>query len=350
MQVRVYKKIADTAALWNELYKYGKDMSFFQSLEWNTALEMNFHGKKDQYFGCKLLYYVFDDSLIAPIVVDRRRKEITLLGQEESSDYLSLIYRSYDEYLVVRAILYIMKSFPFYDFKLDKINQSNPLVGTIRKGIDNIVIEEINKDCVYIPMQCEGESFYDTLSKGTRQNYRTAKNRMKKDGASFQVTTEVGIIEKDKAKELYELYKARRDDCDSRNNIVKTARKVAKAIVYYLIHGKSVDLLTYYSQNVEVFLSEIYINGELAAFCEGNYNNNRNVISIARVATKAKYYPYSPGQVLLIDTIEQLRGKAEYFDLTRGSEDYKFKLGGIIHTNKCYTLVGIESREESNEK
>lgn len=338
MQTKIYRKIDKISSLWNKLYKNGMEMSFFQSYEWNTALEINFQEKKFENYRKTLLYYVFDNSLIAPIIIDKAKKQITILGQNEPSDYLSFIFNKFDEELFTEAITLIMKDYQSYTFLLDKINESNPMVNALQQGLNQFNIQEVDKDCVYVPTQNGKETFYSSLSKRARQNYRTAKNKLQKEGHFFCLKIGTDIVSEHKAQELYNLYKSRRDDCDYRNVILKKILKALKLIKNNIFQKKSLDVLTSYSQQTKVFLSEIYIDDELAAFCEGNYNNRANVISIARIATNNKFYSYSPGQILLIDTIEYIRNKVVYFDLTRGAEDYKFKLGGVRHTNKCFTI------------
>lgn len=328
----------DIKLIWDRLYKSGIEMSFFQSFEWNAALETNFYRKKEHYKGHKLLYMVFNECLILPLVVDYRKKKICLLGQEEPSDYLSFIYAVYNPEAIAEAITVVLNKFPGYQLILDKINQNNPMTKKLQEGIDTISITEIEKECVCIPTKKEYASFYESLSKSTRQNYRTAKNRLKRDKCSYQVRIKTGKIDEKQSQRLLGLYKARRGDCDKRSKLIKVATKMLKTFFDRTFNSTPLDLLSYYSQREAVFLSEIYINGERAAFCEGNYNNRADVISIARVATNSKYYIYSPGQILLIETIENIRNEVEYLDLTRGSEDYKFKLGGIKHSNRCFTL------------
>ena len=338
MIVKTYKRITEIEHIWNKLYKSSLEMSFFQSYEWNLAAEMNFFRKKEQFKGRKLIYMVFEESLIMPLVVDYIKKEISILGQDESSDYLSFIYQVFNPDDVVNAINYVLDKYSEYKLILDKINQNNLLTKYIQRGIDSVTVIENRKDCVYIPTKRENSSFYESLSKGTRQNYRTAKNRLKNDGHTYQVRIEDGKISQEKAQRLYDLYRARRNDCDSRNELYKTVSRTLKMLAEIVLSRKPIDLLSYYAQHESVFLSGIYIDGELAAFCEGSYNNRNDVISIARVATNSKYYTYSPGQILLIDTIESVKNDVAYFDLTRGSEDYKFKLGGIAHSNRCFIL------------
>ena len=92
------------------------------------------------------------------------------------------------------AILYVLDKFSKYKFILDKINQSNPLANMLQDGIDSIKITEMEKECVYVPTNNGSTSFYESLSKSARQNYRTAKNRLKNQKISksvifFLVTT-----------------------------------------------------------------------------------------------------------------------------------------------------------------
>ena len=117
-------------------------------------------------------------------------------------------------------------------------------------------------------------------------------------------------------------------------------KKTVKFIARCLRLIGDIDVLSEYSQCDSVFLSTIIINNEIAAYCEGGFNNN-NVLSIARVATNLDYYHFSPGQILLIETIESIRETVRYFDLTRGLEEYKFKLGGCLHNNYKFTISCI---------
>jgi CelD/BcsL family acetyltransferase involved in cellulose biosynthesis len=98
--------------------------------------------------------------------------------------------------------------------------------------------------------------------------------------------------------------------------------------------------LSRYSQLCPVFLAQTFINGELAAFCEGVLCNDGQTLCIARVATKKAYYHYSPGQILFVRAIDEIKNNVRYFDLTRGDEDYKVKLGAKPHANFLFEISG----------
>lgn len=341
MKEQVYFSIDDIRKLWEDIYKNNYGLSWFQSFEWNKALENAFRSRKVRYHNCQLKYIVFEDRFIAPVVINKKEKKIEFLGVRESSDYLSFIYDSSasDEELIA-WICNLVKKFPDFQFSFDRINERNRF-----KDILNSLIEVKTfhgtvqqSQCVVVSTMQNTDSYLQSLSKSVRQNYRTARNRMKKDGLSYEVKMETSKMLNNQQKELYELYCARRADCDNSNNKISKLITALKSLAKNILREKEVDVLSEYASKTAVFCSQIYINGQLAAFCEGNINNNNECISIARVATKAAFYKYSPGQVMLIEIIELLKSEIKYFDLTRGTEDYKFKLGGTIHHNYNFRL------------
>ena len=111
-----------------------------------------------------------------------------------------------------------------------------------------------------------------------------------------------------------------------------------KAIFKKLFFGGDCDILTKYSLSHNVFISKITINSNVAGFFEGIESSDSKILYILRVATNKKYYHYSPGQILFCNEIENLKKTYNYFDLTRGAEDYKLKLNGIIKVNHNYVI------------
>ena len=104
---------------------------------------------------------------------------------------------------------------------------------------------------------------------------------------------------------------------------------------------KRIDPLTLYSRVCPVFLAQIHINGKLAAFCEGALSVDKNTLYIARVATNKDFYHYSPGQILFINVIDKIKNEIRFFDLTRGNEDYKIKLGAKPHYNYLFNDIKL---------
>lgn len=338
MKIEKFQSIQEIKNLWLDLYNENPDLTVFQSYQWNVIQEQHFYGQKLLYISCELIYFVCNNFLIFPLIINRLKKKIFFLGQEEPSDYLSPIYKKnlsdidFDQF-----ISYLKEHYHQYELILDRINTSNPFYRVVEQYSVSHNINIIIKECVKIHLNTESNTFYESLSKSARQNYRTAKNRLAKDGKSYEIIIEQNHLSPKKIIELYSLYKERRNNKDKNSKFKIIFIKFLKTTLSFLGLFKKNDILSLFSKNNKTFLAEIKINQELAAFCEGVTERNKT-LTIIRVATNNKYYKYSPGQILLIDTIEQIKNKFEVFDLTRGTEDYKFHLGGKIHNNYCLSF------------
>ncbi len=334
-----HKRICNIKLLWEKLYENNPMLSWFQSYAWNESLEKKFYaGRKIRYRKCTLVYEVMDESLIAPIVIDKANHTVEFLGERESSDYLSLIFDAdIQADKLTKYLLLLQEKYAGYRIKFSRINQKSILCDVLKNA--GFSCEE--RECVYVDTNTETESFYDSLSKSTRQNYRTAVNRMKKDGHTCEVYHSCDKLTEEKLEKFLGIYQSRRKYCDEvgiKSKLIGNLRRIVKK----LIGETDMDVLSDYGTKEKVFFAEISIDGETAAFCIGNYNNDARVISVARVATEEKFYHYSPGVVMLVDTIQSVRDHVRFFDLTRGTEDYKFKLGGKIHKN--YNFAWGENR------
>lgn len=341
MDVKEYASIAEIEDIWNRIYSGNEDISWFQSFSWNQSLEWAFRNRKVRYRNCTLKYIVYDGRFIVPAVVSKKENYIEFLGTKESSDYLSFIYdRSASQTELSEWVRFFLEDYAGYSIRLERINVTSRIYGTVKEVVahSNGAWKEELRDCVVVPTRTDSETFVASLSKSARQNYRTALNRIRKDGLQYEVMSGFGTVSEEIAAMLLTVYRDRRADCDEANNVAGRAAGFARGVIKKALGENDIDILSDYSRKEKLFLALIRIDGELAAFCEGNLNNRQNCISIARVATKSDYYKYSPGNIMLIETIEKLKNEIEFFDLTRGIEDYKFRLGGVIHHNACFYL------------
>lgn len=83
------------------------------------------------------------------------------------------------------------------------------------------------------------------------------------------------------------------------------------------------------------------INGEMVAFLAGFISQDGKTFVIPRLAIDIEYGVYSPGKVLIIESIGKLLeySDIESFDLSHGEEDYKYRMGGVTHFNRSYSLI-----------
>lgn len=334
MKVEYFEKISELKDIWINLYNSNQKLSSFQSYEWNEILEESYLSRKNRLLnGYQTKYYVFDDKIILPLAVDKRHKEVTIMGQHDASDYLSFIFDKIELADLKYCLDFLQKNYPKYKITFDRINEKNPM---------QLLIDQIGyctkqqKVCVAVDIPESDASFYDGLSRNAKQNYHKAINRISKNNLSKRIEISTKALTRAEALELYGIYRQRREDKLDFHGYKEKVHKIKK-ILKRVLDIEDYDSYTNYAIRHDVFLSRIYIDGKVAAFCEG-LTYSEGTIYIGRLGTNREFYAYSPGQILIIETIESLRKTAKCFDLTRGEEDYKARMGGKHHYNYCYTF------------
>lgn len=340
MNFKRYDSILEIKEIWERIYNASACMTFFQSYNWNLILEKKYVSEHFfKYNGDQLSYFVFDNKIIAPLLINKKKRTIILLGQNASSDYLSFVFSEVDYVCMLDVFKTLSSVYNGYTFILDKISEYNP----VNKVCDQICkysgfsIEE--KDCVHVLTQTGTSLFFNSLKKSTKRNYKTRRNHLLRDDCSFHFEITNEPLSSKECEALYSIYTERRNDCQ--NNEMTIKRKAKKAAVSGLKSFglyNSIDVLSEYSMENKVFLCRFYINDDIAAFYEGVLNADKRLAHIARVSINIRYYQYSPGMIMLIDAMDEIKQYVDCFDLTRGTEDYKFELGGHIHHNYKYTI------------
>lgn len=340
----VYSTITCIKSLWQTLYAQNTTFSFYQSYVWNECLEKR--QRKQFVRSEKLEYWVFKERIILPLLLDDKHRQVHLLGHADASDYLSPIFASEDSELAKEAILSLHRQLSGYQLIFSKISEKSAFYAVLEKLRGKLSYEKTPSVCMCIDTQTYTHTFYDSLSKSARNTYRTACNRIKKQGWGCGVSVSFACLSAQMAEQLYKLYRSRRQDCDPRARWYKKLIFFIKRILEISRLYRPLDPLTRYSQLCPVFLAQVHINGELAGFCEGVLSTDGHALCIARVATNKTYYHYSPGQILFIRAIDEIKHTVRYFDLTRGNEDYKIKLGATPHYNFVFAIQNFQRGEK----
>lgn len=89
-------------------------------------------------------------------------------------------------------------------------------------------------------------------------------------------------------------------------------------------------------QNDNAVLSMLYINDKPAAMFSGILNKSGDRIVIPRLAIDTNYKFYSPGYILIYESIKYLTKETHvnHLDLCRGTEKYKLDMGGMIYSTE----------------
>lgn len=251
-----------------------------------------------------------DPKCIAPLAIDKSpKKTIRLLGHGTNAGYLDYIYE--DPKSVNKLHNYVVEKYSDFDIDFIFVSENSPLYGLLN------VSDTFNNYAIHFNGY---ETYFNSLSKSTKQNIRTAYNRMKTDEKEYvlSIYTSYEQLGKMCLTEINQLYHKRKADwIDGQPIDKKTQNKVLRRDVIY----QGVRKLD------NPVIAVLRIDSVIAAFFIGfSYDNG---VCIPRLAIDIEYGRYSPGVVLINEFLKTLPDNAPYiFDLCRGDEKYKSSLGG----------------------
>lgn len=256
---------------------------------------------------------------IAPLVIDRKpTKCIRLLGHGTNAGYLDFIYK--EAKYVPKMLEYINEKYKNYNIEFIFVKEESPLTKMLKSS------ESFNNYAIFIK---DYETYFSSLSKSTRQNIRTAYNRLEKDGHKYKEC----IFNKD-SKEIEkilgycnEIYHKRKKDW------VKTEIEYTPLVKRKVLKR---DVINQSVRSLEEAIVVVLFIDEIPAgyFIGLKYENG---IYIPRLAIDVKFARYSPGMILINEYLKKIKlnEKAYIFDLCRGEEKYKsFLKGEISITNR----------------
>lgn len=328
-------------AEWEKLQS-GNDMTAYQYFEWNILLvEEFFTYTYNKVFSKLYLYKVYDDNniiLLAPIIIQKtsihiswagREKGIYILGVGSYSDYLNFIYSDFSSDAVEFLIRSLKQDFRGLSINFDLIREDTQIGKYLRSlhTIDTI------HTSVYVSIPISEDAFLAALSKSTKQNLRTALNRINRDEMDY--TLEYSR----------ELDKSTIDRCLLLHAIrLHTKSKFAENKG---LHKLSFSLLMKNKSNKEkrynivkesmqrcknAFAVIVRFNGVVVGYLYGL--TDHEAFRVMHNAFSEDFKFYSPMFRGIYDFILKMINVAAdevhiaQIDFTRGKEEYKYKLGG----------------------
>lgn len=330
---------------WREL-ESGVDMTYFQTYDWYEML-CNLNAEiHDNRFEVKIFVVERNAKvvLIAPLWIVKKtfgkynRKGFYFFGRGGWSDYLNFIYRDFDEMAVDYLLNYLKNNYNISDFYLENILETTRLYDYLISGDQP---KKITSQ-VCVGLSIGGSSFDDynkALSKQSRQNIRTARNRLSRDGKTLVYNLD------DKNIDLNEFMSYRSIRVEKKNEWSgKTIKwRIFNYVSTRILHRgwyKFVDYAPYTHDANSRFMTAKTTEGELcAAFNYGISPDGRSIVLMG-VSTNPAYFRYSPGILLLCSFIEDAieSHRYDYIDFTRGNESYKYHLGGKDHFISNFVL------------
>lgn len=241
---------------------------------------------------------------------------------------------------------YLNKSYRNPRFELRNVDSNTLLYKYLIEEKNVTIVNE--PDSVGINLPTTYDEYYSSLSKSTRQNIRTAYNRLATDNADYHFVSYMDGQHPSLDVMLKVMYVQRK------RNIEKGERSYGKLTDYLCKIAALISLsnprVSFLKRNKKSFIDILYINGKIASFV-GGYIDDQGRYYIPFLKFNSEFSRYSPGGLIICDSIKTLladnKQRVKYYDLMTGSEQYKFTYGGAIYTNVCISFNWRTANDEN---
>jgi hypothetical protein len=315
---------------WERMYASNHALTPYSSYSFNEIVQHYYRfGLKRALFRTKI-FEILDDSqntiMIIPLYGKGRR--FYILGDLIPTGHLDFIYKTEannEEF--EQAFKLLQTELRGTKVVFNKISQRSKLNDYLA-----LHYPALQKNvCVNINFGTDYEAYLGSLSKSTRNNIHTMYNRIKRDISSWELEVMMRTpVPRSLEDEIIRLYTQKIFD----KNEVRAGWLLRTSWRY-------TNPITISTMRMEDnFNSILRFNGNIvAAFC-GYVDNDESTIITPRGAMDRTYSRYSPGIVVILETIKWLtrNTKITNLDLSRGDEAYKYTLGGKEHYNYSYEI------------
>lgn len=305
---------------WGYLLKHNSGFSYYQSVPYMRVLWSNILPY------CLVLrvvprFFLFSENgeikLILPLFKKLFKNEYTLYGYRTGVGYLDAIYSDELRLSDFSNCFYELKNYIKGSIiRFEHVRYENTLGKWLLMNGGHIS----EKGCTEIVLPDCYDEYYQSLGKHMKQNIRTSYNRLDTDKCQyvFKCKSYSGMPG-DLSKKLNQMY------------ITRQISKYKKSKLYsYFV--KYIDLGTriHKSSDLDVRAFILLINNQIASYFDAIIADK--VIIVPRLAISDTFNRYSPGVILINESIKHLVGQGiKSMDLTHGTEAYKLSMGGVVH-------------------
>ena len=336
-----HRDLSRLESSWRKLNQNNPYLLPFQTFEFNAHMfayskfGLRRIGLKPCFF--EVVNNNMETEFIIPLYIKKSKGSYKafLFGDFSPASYIDIIYSEDSKFENLEYIFkLISRKLGKVNFIFNKVNETSMLSSSL-KAFTKVTD---TRPCVEIPIEVSYEIYFSGLSKSTRQTIRSSKNKLKHNGMDYRVdvydrqTIEADVF--DSCMKIYNMRKISKADRVIMSRLVAYAKTRFNPVTKTIKSGKN------------SFIAILYINNQIASFCGGlSINNSR--ITIPYLSMDSRYSKYSPGGLLITETLKYLIEKSNYqfFDLGRGDELYKYRYGGKKHNNCTYQFSFFEDKE-----
>ena len=254
-------------------------------------------------------------------------KYYTLLGDMQGCDIADVLWKQGLTDAEKEAVIRFFFSRMTGKMYLNRIPADSPFAA----GVPQERIS-FTRDVEYVAIDIPEDypAYFKTLSPSVRQNIRTAYNRMKRDGIPFQLSvyTDNRQIPNDLWSRIVELY------ADRTGSINGLSRNWSRLMTRIKHDTHSLRTLS------NTFTAVLCSDSQIMAFMTGFVNKKQDTVVIPRLAMNESFRFYSPGYILMNETLTYLGTQTaiRVLDMSRGDERYKKDFGGRSYFIKDFVV------------
>jgi len=329
--------------IWRNLYKGNEFLTPYSSFEFNKIFYKTYRFGLRRAFFKAAFYEVIDnhENTIMIIPLFGNKNKYYIFGDLAGTGYLDFIYKrdcAYEDF--DNAFKLLGNELKGSKLFLHKINEKSKLNDYAASNDAFRRNGRVDEDiCVKISFDSDYGEYFKALSKSVRQNIRTSRNRLEREGLNYRLDIMIDEVIPSKLKdEMLKVYNQRIVEKYARSEVsifIKAVRALAEATRRY------VNPITVSTAKMNGnFNSMLHIDNSLVAFLSGYITDDDTTVIIPQHAMDSRYSRYGPGALLISETIKWLTQNTTIrnLDLSRGSEKYKYSLGGKEHYNYSYEI------------
>jgi hypothetical protein len=325
--------------IWKQMYKNNPYLFPYSSYEYNAQIDKYLNFKPQSLFQKNLFYVYFYNNIptvIMPLTL--RKNKFYLYGDLVSgAGALDFIYRfDVENNYFSKALDELFSLYPHSKLEIHKLNERSKLCKFLLNN--EAVLDEkyqyefsMERECVKVIIPSNNyDEYFKILTKNSKSNLKKLYNRLRKNHIDFSLKVWKGPLNNGEfLKDITEIYVKR-----------ELERTHKKFVFIHKIKNRYFSALTWATENMKNhYTFAIYINGKIAAFTTG-FATNFDEIIFPRLAIDSNFNYLSPGKLLINEMVHwrQINNQPYNFDLSRGTERYKFEMGGIKHLNYRFII------------
>ncbi len=330
IKIEKYYNIRSIKKIWQKLYQANPKLTPFQDYAYvkNLFLTKLLSLRRGL---CPVFYVLsikqengYKPILIAPLIssiTKQKQHGYTILGAGDC-DITDFIYSDSLTVEQLKICLHKLQEKLKSPLLFENVLESSKLTQATQELYPDL---ELKKSiAVKIPPQSNIDEYIASLSKSTKQNIRTAYNRMNRDELKFEL--EVAYPSKQNLKLFDEAMDNYIDRQIEYGFPLISGRKSLTKLYFKKARHETLSL----KKMTNSFTSVLRFNGEIAGVIMGYIHELEQSIIIPRLAINTKFNFYSPGSVLIVETMRYILANTNLrvIDLAAGNEVYKYKMGG----------------------